>query len=185
MGSDEPMRRASFASGTHDSLNETLVGARNLLGAYRFCLSIPSYADPIVECERRKAAVSKTPLISIVDDDEMSREATAGLVEAFGLAYRTFASAEAFLGSGCVPQTSCLIADIQMPGLNGLQLHYTLIRSGHRIPVIFITAYPDERWRDRALKAGAICYLNKPFDPIVLRDYIRSAIAHLEGGPDA
>jgi FixJ family two-component response regulator len=129
--------------------------------------------------------VSETPLISIVDDDEMSREATAALVQAFGLASRTFASAEAFLGSGCVPQTSCLIADMQMPGLNGLQLHCTLIRSGHRIPVIFITAYPNERLRKRAMKAGAICYLNKPFDPTVLRDCIRSAIGHLEGGPDA
>ena len=124
-------------------------------------------------------------MISIVDDDEVSREATTGLVEAFGLAARTFASAEEFLGSGCVPQTSCLIADMQMPGLSGLQLHCTLIKSGHRIPVIFITAFPDERVRKRALKAGAICYLNKPFYPRVLLDCIRSAIGPWENGPDA
>ncbi|SDR58977.1 Response regulator receiver domain-containing protein [Rhizobiales bacterium GAS113] len=128
--------------------------------------------------------MSKTSFIAIVDDDEMIGEATTELVEAFGLDARTFASAEAFLGSGCVPQTSCLIADMQMPGLSGLQLHCTLIKSGHRIPVIFITAFPDERVRKRALKAGATCYLNKPFDPMALLDCIRSAIGPWEGGPD-
>jgi FixJ family two-component response regulator len=132
-----------------------------------------------------EAAVTETLLISIVDDDEMSREATTGLIEAFGLAARNFASAEAFLGSGCVSQTSCLVADMQMPGFSGLQLHCTLIKSGHRIPVIFITAFPDEGVRKRALKAGAICYLSKPFYPRVLLNCIRSAIGPWESGPDA
>ena len=132
-----------------------------------------------------EAAVTEPLLISIVDDDEMSREATTGLIEAFGLVARNFASAEAFLGSGCVPQTSCLVADMQMPGLSGLQLHCTLIKSGHRIPVIFITAFPDEGLRNRALKAGATCYLSKPFYPRVLLDCIRSAIGPWESGPDA
>lgn len=129
--------------------------------------------------------MNDTPLVAIVDDDVMISEATGELIETFGLAARTFASAEAFLGSDCVPRTSCLIADMHMPGLDGLQLHGKLTRSGYRIPVIFITAFRDDRVRNRALKAGAICYLNKPFDPIVLLDCIRSAIGHWEGEPDA
>jgi FixJ family two-component response regulator len=125
--------------------------------------------------------VSNTPLIAVVDDDEMVREATGELIRTFGLASRTFASAETFLGSDCVPQTSCLVADVQMPGINGLQLHRKLTRAGHFIPVIFITAFPDMRVRERALKAGAICYLNKPFNPMHLLDCIRAAIGHWEG----
>jgi FixJ family two-component response regulator len=135
--------------------------------------------------ERRKAAVRDTPLIAIVDDDEMVSAATGGLIETFGLATRTFASAEAFLDSDCVAQTSCLVTDVQMPGINGLQLHRKLTNSGHRIPVLFITAYPDELLRRRAQKAGAICYLIKPFDPPVLFNCIRSAIGPWVGGPDA
>ena len=125
--------------------------------------------------------MSDNPLIAIVDDDEMVGEATAALIKMLGLAVRTFSSAEAFLGSDCVLQTSCLISDMQMPGTNGLQLHRKLIGAGHRIPVIFITAFPDERVRKRALKSGAICYLKKPFDPTVLTNCIRSAIGPLRG----
>jgi FixJ family two-component response regulator len=128
-----------------------------------------------------KAAVSDSPLIAIVDDDEMVGEATASLIKTLGLAVQTFNSAETFLGSHCVLQTSCLIADMQMPGIDGLQLHRKLVAAGHRIPVIFITAFPDERVRKRALKGGAICYLNKPFDPTILTNCIRSAIGPLPG----
>jgi len=125
--------------------------------------------------------VSDSPLIAIVDDDEMVGEATAALIKALGLVVRTFTSAEAFLGSDCVLQTSCLIADVQMPGTDGLQLHRKLIKAGNRVPVILITAFPDERVRKRALESGAICYLNKPFDPTVLTNCIRSAIGPLRG----
>jgi FixJ family two-component response regulator len=129
--------------------------------------------------------LSRTPLVAVVDDDEMSREATGELIETFGLATRVFASGAAFLASDCVQRASCLLADVQMPDINGLQLLRKLTSSGHRIPVIFFTAFPDERIRKRALKAGAICYLSKPVDPTGLLDCIRSAIGPWQGEPAA
>lgn len=126
-------------------------------------------------------SVSDTPIIAVVDDDEMVTEATGALIETFGLAARTFASAEAFLNSDCVSQTSCLVCDIQMPGMGGLQLQFELSRSGHKIPFILITAFPDDATRKQALKAGATCYLIKPFSPFQLFDCIRSAIGHWDG----
>jgi FixJ family two-component response regulator len=120
--------------------------------------------------------MSDAPLIAIVDDDVMVCEATKDLVETFGFNARTFTSAGEFLDSDCVSGASCLIADVQMPRTSGLQLHRTLIASGRHIPVIFITAFPDERVRKRALRAGAVCYLSKPFDGDSLRSCILSAI---------
>jgi FixJ family two-component response regulator len=116
------------------------------------------------------------PLIVIVDDDVMVCDATSGLVETFGFRTRTFSSGDEFLKSNCAPETSCLIADVQMPGMSGLQLHRKLIASGYRIAVIFITAFSDERARKRALNAGAICYLIKPFVGETLLACIRSAL---------
>jgi FixJ family two-component response regulator len=124
------------------------------------------------------------PLIAIVDDDDMVCEATKDLVETFGFEPRTFASADEFLESDCVAGTSCLIADVQMPGTNGLRLHRKLIVSGYHIPVIFITAFPDERVRQRALKAGAVCWLSKPFDGESLRVCIRAALGLDQGTAD-
>ena len=125
--------------------------------------------------------MSEAPLITIVDDDVMVCEATKDLVETFGFNARTFTSAGEFLNSDCVSGTACLIADVQMPGMSGLQLHRKLIASGLRIPVIFITAFPDERVRKRALTAGAICYLSKPFDGESLRSCIRYATGYEKG----
>ena len=122
--------------------------------------------------------MSNAPLIAIVDDDVMVCEATKDLVETFGFNARTFTSPGEFLNSDCVSGTACLIADVQMPGMNGLQLHCKLIASGRRIPVIFITAFPDELLRKRALTAGAVCYLTKPFDGESLRSCIRSATGY-------
>jgi FixJ family two-component response regulator len=103
------------------------------------------------------------PLISIVDDDESMRESTKGLVRSLGYQAATFASAEEFLQSDSVDSTSCLIADVKMPGLGGLDLQSDLIDRGVRLPTIFITAFPEEGTRDRALKAGAVGFLDKPF----------------------
>jgi FixJ family two-component response regulator len=103
------------------------------------------------------------PLISIVDDDESMRESTEGLVRSFGYQVATFASAEEFLKSGRVDNTSCLIADVQMPGLSGIDLQRRLIARGVHMPTIFITAFPEEGTRTRALMAGAVGYLGKPF----------------------
>jgi len=122
--------------------------------------------------------MSDAPLIAIVDDDIMICEATKDLVEAFGFSARTFTSAGEFLSSDCVLDASCLIADVQMPGINGLQLHQKLVATGRRIPVIFITAFPDERVRKRALGAGAVCYMSKPFDGESLLSCIRSALGY-------
>ena len=125
--------------------------------------------------------MSKAPLIAIVDDDVMVCEATKDLVETFGFAASAFTSAGEFLNSDCVPDTSCLIADVQMPGTSGLQLHQKLTVSGLRIPVIFITAFPDERARRRALGAGAVCYLSKPFHSEILLGCIHSALGYENG----
>jgi FixJ family two-component response regulator len=102
-------------------------------------------------------------MISIVDDDESVREATKGLVRSLGYAAATFASAEEFLSSGSVRDTACVIADVQMPGLSGIDLQQRLAAQGLALPVIFITAFPDERTRKRAIDAGAVDYLSKPF----------------------
>ena len=107
--------------------------------------------------------LSKVPMISIVDDDRSLREATKGLVRSFGYGADTFASAEEFLQSDRVNDTSCLILDVNMPGLSGIELQRQLIEQGNRMPIIFITAIPEETTRAKALDAGAVGFLSKPF----------------------
>ena len=102
-------------------------------------------------------------LIAIVDDEEPVRDATKTLVRSLGYRASTFGSADEFLKSEQVHDTSCLITDLHMPGLSGLDLQDLLIARGHRFPIIFITGYPIENARARAMKAGAICFLSKPF----------------------
>ena len=118
----------------------------------------------------------RKPLISIVDDDESVREATTGLMQSLGYTAAAFPSAEDFLQSQQVPRTSCLIADVNMPGMSGLDLHRHLSASGNRIPTILITAYPDESIRERALNAGVICYLTKPFEESDLLSCLHSSL---------
>jgi FixJ family two-component response regulator len=115
-------------------------------------------------------------LISIIDDDEAMREATKGLIRSLGYQAATFASAEEFLQSDNVASTSCLIADVQMPGLSGIELQRDLIARGIKMPTIFITAFPEERTRLRALKAGAFGYLGKPFSEESLLECLNSAL---------
>ena len=103
-------------------------------------------------------------LIAIVDDEEPVRDATKSLVRSLGCHASTFGSADDFLKSEQVHDTSCLITDVQMPGLSGLDLQDHLIARGHCIPIIFMTGYPNHSVRARAMKAGAVCFLNKPFD---------------------
>jgi len=105
----------------------------------------------------------KRPLVAIVDDDESIRVTTKDLLESAGLDAAAFASAEDFLNSGLLPSVSCAIADMRMPGMSGLALHEHLLASGNPIPTILMTAYPDEPVRARALRAGVVCYLIKPF----------------------
>lgn len=103
------------------------------------------------------------PLIAIVDDDESVRTAMGGMVESFGYSPLTFESGEEFLKSDKLPDASCLILDVQMPGMNGLELFGTLMAKGRKIPTIFVTAFPEPRVRERALRAGGVCFLSKPF----------------------
>ena len=103
------------------------------------------------------------PLVAIVDDDASIRETTKDLLESAGLDAATFASAEDFLASGLLPSVACTVADMRMPGMSGLALHEHLRASDNPIPTILMTAYPDEPVRARALKAGVVCYLIKPF----------------------
>jgi FixJ family two-component response regulator len=102
-------------------------------------------------------------IISIVDDDASVRDSTRNLVRSLGHEAVTFDSAEAFLNSGHIDDTACLITDLQMPGMSGLQLQTQLIEQGHRLPIIVITAYPEPRARAQALAAGALGFLSKPF----------------------
>ncbi len=126
------------------------------------------------------------PLISIVDDDEAVREATKGLMRALGFLAETFGSAEDFLNFDRLHSTACLIADVQMPQMSGLDLHRHLVASGVSIPTILITAYPDDSVRARALKAGIVGYLTKPFNKDDLLVYIHSALdrGRTGGGQD-
>ena len=117
--------------------------------------------------------------MSIVDDDESVRESTKALVRSLGYAARAFASAEEFLNSN-PDDTSCLILDVQMEGLSGVELQERLIAEGRRTPIIFVSAFPDERIRDRALGAGAIGFLRKPFSDEKLIHHIDSALAQYD-----
>lgn len=116
-------------------------------------------------------------MISIVDDDESVREATKGLVRSLGYCVATFASAEDFLHSNQINDTECVISDVQMPGLSGVELQRQLIADGNRTPIIFITASHEERTCAKALKAGAIGVLSKPFNEDRLIEYIHTALA--------
>jgi FixJ family two-component response regulator len=120
--------------------------------------------------------VPAPPTISIIDDDAWAREGIKDLVASLGYRTLTFASAEEFLESGCVEMTTCVISDVQMPGLNGLDLQQRLVNRQPRLPVILVTAYPDERCRARALDAGACGFLIKPFDEKHLTQCLTEAV---------
>jgi FixJ family two-component response regulator len=115
-------------------------------------------------------------LVAIVDDDELIRNALDGLLKAAGFPAVAFASAEDFLNSGQQEHAACVIADIRMPGMSGLDLQSRLNEGHYRIPIIFITAQGDEKMRLQALRAGAVEFLTKPFDDEVLLDSVRAAL---------
>jgi len=117
-----------------------------------------------------------TGLVAIVDDDESMRIAIQDLLSSVGLKARSFASAEEFLLSGQQTEVGCLISDIRMPGMTGLELQAKLIAEGFRIPIIFITAYGNTRMRMQALRAGAVEFLGKPFDDESLLGSVRAAL---------
>ncbi len=116
-------------------------------------------------------------LIAIVDDDELVREATKGLMRSMGLAAEAFQSGEEFLRSPHLKLTACLVTDVNMPGMSGLDLHRQVSALSESIPTILITAYPNETVRARALAAGVICYLVKPFSEDELLECVRCALS--------
>jgi len=122
------------------------------------------------------ATQEKTRLVAIVDDDDSMRSALQGLLKAVGLPAEAFASAEEFLKSGQQHQTACLIADIRMPGMSGLELQAKLNVERCRIPIIFITAHGDEKMRMQALRAGAVEFMAKPFHDEALLESVRGAL---------
>src|SRR5712691_5542027 len=123
-----------------------------------------------------EAAMLNRTLISIVDDDQPFRESMRKLLTLLGYTVEAFPSAAAFLASRLLPETACLVADVHMPGMTGVELHRHLIDTGHAIPTVLVTAYPDEVVRDQALKDGVVCYLSKPVDDDDLERCLRSAL---------
>jgi FixJ family two-component response regulator len=121
-------------------------------------------------------ATEKTKMIAIVDDDDSMRSALQGMLECAELQSRSFASAEEFLKSGLQHQIGCLIADIRMPGMSGLELQAHLNAERCRVPIIFITAHGDEKMRMQALRAGAVEFMTKPFNDEALLESVRAAL---------
>ena len=115
-------------------------------------------------------------LISVVDDDQSFRESMRQLVILLGYTVEAFPSAADFLASRFPPETACLVADVQMPGMTGVELHRHLVDAGYAIPTILVTAYPDEAIRDQALKDGVVCFLSKSVDGDHLDRCLRSAL---------
>jgi FixJ family two-component response regulator len=118
----------------------------------------------------------KGTMVAIVDDDDLMRSALQGLLKSVGLSAQAFASAEEFLKSGQRHQVGCLVADIRMPGMSGLELQAKLNADQCRIPTIFITAHGDEKMRMQALRAGAVEFMAKPFDDEALLESVRAAL---------
>jgi FixJ family two-component response regulator len=116
-------------------------------------------------------------IISIVDDDASVRGATERLLRSLGFSAHAFASAKEFLLSPRLADTCCLITDVEMPGMTGVELQQHLLAHGHGTPMIFITAFPDDRIRERAMRAGAIDFLSKPFDEARLLECVERALA--------
>ena len=119
---------------------------------------------------------SRTRLVAIVDDDDSMRSALLGMLQVVGLPARAFSSAEEFLESGQQNDIACLIADIRMPGMSGLELQAKLNADRCRVPIIFLTAHGDEEMRMQALRSGAVEFMAKPFDDEELLESVRAAL---------
>jgi FixJ family two-component response regulator len=118
----------------------------------------------------------QTQWVAIVDDDASARTAIHGVLKSVGVQAESFASAVEFLASDRLQRSACIIADIQMPGMSGLELQQRLIETGRSIPIIFVTAYGNDKARARAIKAGAVGFLEKPFIGEALIEIVRTAI---------
>ena len=120
----------------------------------------------------------------VVDDDESVCKALKRLMKSVGIKVRTLSSAENFLNQGCKNVPGCLILDVKMPGMSGLELQEKLVESGLTMPVIFISAHEDTQIREQAMKAGAMAFLEKPFEDQILIEKVNSALSSIEDGPE-
>jgi len=123
------------------------------------------------------------PLVAVVDDDKSIRNATRDLLRSAGFSAATFEDAESFLASASRATAACLVADMRMPGMTGLELYEALVASGDGIPTVLITAHPEEMTQSRAREAGITCYLSKPFAPDDLLGCVREALAKSQAWP--
>jgi FixJ family two-component response regulator len=154
-------------------------------GAIAF-LAKPFTADLLLQTVHSALPVqsgARRKLISLVDDDESIRRTTTLLIQSFGFRAAAFESAESLLKSGQLQETACLIVDVQMPGMNGIQLQRHLAGSGDKIPIIFITAYDNKESRQQAMQAGAVAFLSKPFNDELLLETIHATLR--DGDPSA
>jgi len=130
----------------------------------------------MVGAKPAQAAMAKRILISVIEDDQLFRESMSKLMTSLGYTVEVFSSAADFLASPFLTTTACVVSDVQMPGMTGVELHRHLMDTGHAIPTILVTAHPDEVVRKRALKDGVVCYLCKPVDDAHLKRCLRSAL---------
>jgi FixJ family two-component response regulator len=130
---------------------------------------------------RGSSSLRRVPTISIIDDDESLREGTKSLVRSLGYAATTFSSAKEYLRSDSIWHSSCVITDLHMPGMTGAELQERLIADGIDTPIILMTAYPDDKVRSRALNAGAVGFLRKPFDDEMLIECLTKALGSKAG----
>ncbi len=133
--------------------------------------------DVVAANNAQEAVLSEQSLISIVDDDQSFRDSMRRLLKSLGYAVAVFPSAAEFLASPKLAATACLVADVHMPAITGVELYSHLIEAGHVIPTILVTAYPDDSDRERMLHLGVECYLRKPFEEAHLIGCLRSAFA--------
>jgi FixJ family two-component response regulator len=141
-----------------------------------YCLRMNGTIRPVDAGTAEEDFLARHPVVSIIDDDPSVRAALGSLVRSLGFVARTFESAESFLGSPDVAETSCIVTDIQMPGMSGLDLQSRLDAAGSAIPMVFITAFPEEHLRARAEAGGAVGFLAKPFDGQTLAHLLVTAI---------
>ena len=135
-------------------------------------------ARGVVAANAPEALLSEQSLISVVDDDRSFRDSMRRLLKSLGYAVAVFPSAAEFLASPKLAATACLVADVHMPAITGVELYRHLIEAGHTIPTILVTAYPDDSVQERMLTEGVECYLRKPFEEADLISCLRSVFTH-------
>ena len=163
-------------------ISQSLGGTGNALVAFLCARNNSTGSVGIVRCPHDGAqriatgGMMKKLLVLVVDDDRFFRESMARLMRSMGHPVEIFSSAADFLASARLAETGCLIADVQMPGMTGLELYQRLVDTGHPIPTILVTASPNDEDQARAVNAGVVCYLRKPVDEEHLREALKFAL---------